>query len=239
MFRKGRIADIPVKVPSTEKKWQEFLRELSVIVDRNILDGIDELVSNLDDAEQTLIDHIGDDSIHFEMEDIALTADQITTGVISFDRLPISEQQVQEWDEAFGWGDHAEAGYAQEDHTHLPADILAVREAEEAISALRAVVTTDQGTVALADLSDESHFGKVLGISVTSASSGSPVTVQLFGELVDSSWSWTPQEWIFVGDNGQLTQQIPEGPWIQVMGHATSTTSVEIKVREPTILENN
>lgn len=39
------------------------------------------------------------------------SASDITSGTFSYARLPISSAQVSNWDTAFGWGDHAAAGY--------------------------------------------------------------------------------------------------------------------------------
>jgi len=39
------------------------------------------------------------------------SAADITSGVLSYDRLPITSTQVTNWDTAFGWGNHALAGY--------------------------------------------------------------------------------------------------------------------------------
>ena len=38
-------------------------------------------------------------------------ASDIISGVISYDRLPIDPTEVSNWNTAYGWGDHADAGY--------------------------------------------------------------------------------------------------------------------------------
>lgn len=43
-----------------------------------------------------------------------LAASKITTGEFPYARLPISSTQVSNWDTAFGWGDHSQAGYASD-----------------------------------------------------------------------------------------------------------------------------
>ncbi len=84
----------------------------------------------------------------------------------------------------------------------------------------------------------EAHGDDVMGITLTAASAGGEVSVQSLGEITEPSWTWVPFEPIFLGFDGHLTQQPPVfGAFSLVMGFATSTTSMMIRISSPIYFE--
>ena len=74
----------------------------------------------------------------------------------------------------------------------------------------------------------------LLGVTTGAASMGAAVSVQRFGDMIEPSWSWTPNLPIFLGTNGLLTQAYPAGAsLVIIVGFAITPTSVMLAVREP------
>lgn len=84
----------------------------------------------------------------------------------------------------------------------------------------------------------EAHGDDVMGITLGAASAGGAVSVQSVGEITEPSWTWAPFEPIFLGFDGQLTQTPPVfGMFSLVMGFATGTTSMMIRIDTPIYYE--
>ena len=117
-----------------------------------------------------------------------------------------------------------------------PAGGSAVYLAAEALGGHRVVRCASDG-LRYADATHPAHAGGVAGITTAAFSAGDAVTLVSLGELVELSWNWTPDAPVFVGANGVLTQTLPAGAaFSQVVGVATSPTSMFVRLREPVTL---
>lgn len=106
--------------------------------------------------------------------------------------------------------------------------------AGELVSALRAVrYDPATGRVVYAR-PPELHAMAPLGVSVTAATVGQYLTVRSRGELSDSSWTWTPGEWVLLGLEGALTQA-PSNvvPWVVPIGIAISPVTLIVNIGQP------
>jgi hypothetical protein len=70
----------------------------------------------------------------------------------------------------------------------------------------------------------------IVGISLGAASLGAPVTVRKDGLLIEPSWSWTPDQDIYLTFSGQLTQTIPAAEHLICVGVAITATSMQIRL---------
>ena len=116
-----------------------------------------------------------------------------------------------------------------------------VRTADAALGGHRAVRSTGQGMAGYADAQIEGHGDDVLGITLGAAASGDEVQIQGSGEIVEPSWAWSPQEPIFLGASGALTQVPPTAAtaaFILVLGFATSPTSMQVRIESPIYFED-
>jgi hypothetical protein len=96
-----------------------------------------------------------------------------------------------------------------------------------AIGGHRVVAFKADGTVEYADNTNTAHRYSSVAVTTQAASSGQPVNIVALGPVVEALWSWTPQELVFVGTNGLLTQTPPESPsFSRPIGVATSATSI-------------
>ena len=102
--------------------------------------------------------------------------------------------------------------------------------ASGAISALRMVVA-EAGAGRYPDTSVAADAGRVVGMAITSASSGDPFDVLTSGEYTDAGWSWSPGP-VFCGASGVLTQTVGTG-WVLEVGRALSATRILIDVKTP------
>jgi len=82
------------------------------------------------------------------------------------------------------------------------------------------------------------HAGAAVGITTGAALAGDLATVKFSGEISEPSWNWTPTFPVFIGNEGQLKQSPPSFPdaFSQVVGIATSATSIAINIQSPIIL---
>lgn len=82
------------------------------------------------------------------------------------------------------------------------------------------------------------HGDDVLGMTIGAASAGATVQVANEQDITEPSWAWAPQEPLFLGTNGQITQDIPDdsAAFLLVVGFATSATSARIRIEQPIYL---
>lgn len=96
------------------------------------------------------------------------------------------------------------------------------------------VVRSVPGGIGYASANNPLHGDDVVGITLQ-AGADELINVQVAGEVEEPSWDWTPQEPIFLGADGLLTQVPPEEPaaFVLVFGFATSPTSIMIRIEPP------
>lgn len=70
----------------------------------------------------------------------------------------------------------------------------------------------------------------IVGISLGAAILGAPVTVRKDGLLIEPTWSWTPDEPVYLTISGQLTQTIPVSNHVVSVGQAITATSIQIRL---------
>lgn len=112
---------------------------------------------------------------------------------------------------------------------------LTLLNAAEAVGGHR-VVCAAIGGVRHVDVSVADDAQRVIGLSMTAASAGGTVTVADSGPVDEPSWSWTPDEPVFVMGLGLLTQSTPTSPaqaFLLRIGVALSPTSIFVSIGEP------
>lgn len=105
--------------------------------------------------------------------------------------------------------------------------------ADGPLSGQRVVRPTSAGQAGYADSSTPAHANSVLGITTGAASAGAPVFVQLSGLMTEPTWNWLPEQPVFCGLLGALTQSQPTSGFSLVVGVATSPTSLAVGVKQP------
>lgn len=95
--------------------------------------------------------------------------------------------------------------------------------------AFRAVTTNASGEVVYCDAGREDHADQLLGVNENSAAEGSDVTIASMGPISNPGWSWIPDEPVFVGLMGQLTQDSEVGLFCQAVGYARTPTEIIIR----------
>jgi hypothetical protein len=109
--------------------------------------------------------------------------------------------------------------------------------AGEDLSALRVVRLSAPGFVVVAR-PPEPESQAPLGITITAAPLGGPVTVRSRGEIQDDSWSWTPGRPVLLGVDGALTQvQPPDVPFLVVVGIASAADMVVVRIETAMLLD--
>ena len=102
------------------------------------------------------------------------------------------------------------------------------------LEAFRVVAYTDAGLV-YADQNTPSLAHSTVGILLNSVTTNAIGNVETDGVLVYPDWNWDANRPLFVGDNGQLTQD-PTGWVIQQVAIALSPTKIIVDIQEPVIL---
>lgn len=106
--------------------------------------------------------------------------------------------------------------------------------AGENVSALR-VVQSDGSDLFYADSSTPGHASRIVGVSITSATTGNSLTVQTSGLLSDPSFSFSPGA-VYVGSNGVLTSTPPSSGFLCIVGTSVTPTSFVVNLSTPIIL---
>ena len=80
------------------------------------------------------------------------------------------------------------------------------------------------------------HGLSILGIARTAADTGVTFSVQSSGYMTEAGWSWAPNEPIYAGAEGLLTQSIPAGSFIVIVALALSATEINVFLQTPIYL---
>lgn len=97
-------------------------------------------------------------------------------------------------------------------------------------------VTPTAGGAALADQADPARV-QVIGITTGAVLAGADAIVQTIGRMDEPSWAWTPNQPLWLGNDGLLTQTPPPAGFLVCLGVALSATSALINIsRQPLLL---
>lgn len=115
---------------------------------------------------------------------------------------------------------------------------ILVRPAGEILGGHRIVYINSDGKAYYASNTILSDSVRALGITLNAAAVDDNVSIQSFGEVIETSWSWTMGSPIYLSSNGQLTQTPPVSPALfqRIIGFPLTTTSLFFSFREPIIL---
>ncbi len=116
-----------------------------------------------------------------------------------------------------------------------PANSFITKTASVAIGGHRVVVLNASEQAIYADSSITAHADKVLGVSTGAADAGASVQVQTYGEMVEASFSFTPELAVYASTNGLMTQTPPASGFKRGIGFALAATKLFIDLREPVI----
>lgn len=114
-----------------------------------------------------------------------------------------------------------------------------VRTAAVALSGHRAVLIDGQGKFDYVSADNLLHSSRAVGVTIGAASAGAPANVVMFGEITEPTWTWIPDQPVYLGVNGQLTQTMPVFPaskFLQVIGIPMTSTSLFVNIGFPITL---
>lgn len=110
--------------------------------------------------------------------------------------------------------------------------IISSEIAAKVLSGHRVLMKSSSGQMFLADKDTPEHMHKISGVGINSASAGSTVQVQSFGELVEPTWNWGDGP-VYLGNTGQLTQTAPTTGFLISIGTAIAPTVLRIQLGAP------
>lgn len=100
------------------------------------------------------------------------------------------------------------------------------------------VVRFASGSLQYADKNEPTDPNLMYGLTLHAAAAGTRIKILTQGLVEEASWAWTPDEAIFLGNNGQLTQTIPTDGFSLIVGFAITSTLINFGIKMPIILEN-
>jgi hypothetical protein len=126
----------------------------------------------------------------------------------------------------------AQAAYNQANTGGGVAESLNVQFSNSTGATYKVVALDSTANTILASASDITQVDKILGIL---DSSGQTVT---FGSITNPSWTWTPEQSLYLGSNGDVvtTSTINGAAFSLKLGYAISATRAFIKIGTPIIL---
>jgi len=104
------------------------------------------------------------------------------------------------------------------------------------LSGHRAVKELSDGTVVYASKDTLGDRHAPIWLTLGAAASGTPVTVQTYGEVTEPSWAWTSGQPIWLGANGLLTQVIPSTGFVLQVASALEPTVLYWEPKVPIVL---
>lgn len=111
--------------------------------------------------------------------------------------------------------------------------------ASVALGGHRIVLFNASEELIYADNTTSAHAHRVLGMTTGAASQGQSASVIRQGDLTEPTWNWTPDNPVFLGANGQVTQTPPTAPvaaFSLVVGFPVSATRMYVSIRDPITL---
>lgn len=120
----------------------------------------------------------------------------------------------------------------------IPGESAALTNALAAInlSGHRGIVLNSSGQALYADNNTPAHASKFVGITQGAVVAGSNATIQRFGEITEPSWSWTPDQPVYLGANGLITQTMPtaaSAKFSLIIGVAQTATKIYLNPMPP------
>lgn len=100
----------------------------------------------------------------------------------------------------------------------------------------RFVVTGADGRVYIADGTDPSKAGKIIGMTTHAAIENAQIETIKAGKIYNAGWGLTPNRNYFINSIGQLTLAKPLVGFIQVAGVSIDAENFEINLSQPIIL---
>lgn len=97
------------------------------------------------------------------------------------------------------------------------------------------IVKATIGGCTYADSRYISDVNTVIGITESAYTIGDLVQIRLSGEITEPSWSFNIGP-VYLGNNGLLTQVVPNVGFIQQVGIATGTNTILINIKQPIIV---
>lgn len=105
-----------------------------------------------------------------------------------------------------------------------------------AIGGHRAVIIENTGLAGYASNTTLSHIGRLAGITTSASVIGDSITILSLGPVTEPSWNWTPNAPVYLGTAGLLTQTQPITGFLQIIGVASTATTLFINPREPLVI---
>lgn len=109
--------------------------------------------------------------------------------------------------------------------------------AASTVAAFNAVGPDGAGQLVPCSCDTLSDALRVQGVSLAGAAAGAGVNVQTAGLVTNTGWAFTPNQPVFVGLNGALTQSLPvSAVFSRVVGLAVGATRLLVNLQPPVIL---
>ncbi len=106
--------------------------------------------------------------------------------------------------------------------------------ASGALGGHRLVAADGAGGVTYASCDDAQALPAVLGMTLHAAVGGAAIAIRRIGEIVESTWAWTPGLPVYLGLAGVPTQSLPPGALFGlIVGIPTTPTTLFMAPREP------
>lgn len=99
-----------------------------------------------------------------------------------------------------------------------------------------AVMYSGAGLLVPADASILSHLNKVVGITLNAALNGADLTIQGSGIVEHMGWAFTPDQPVFLGLSGSLTQSMAGLLFALPVGIAVSATKLIVNIQPAIVL---
>jgi hypothetical protein len=103
------------------------------------------------------------------------------------------------------------------------------------VNGFQVVYLASNGTARPADGTNQTHAGKVIGLTTAAQSEGVPATIQLAGEIENIAWNLVAGEVYYLASGGEISQTPPDTGFVQRIGVAKTSTILVINLGEPVL----
>ena len=108
--------------------------------------------------------------------------------------------------------------------------------ASTALSGQRIVSVYPDGSAHYSDHDILEDVPRVMGVTMTAASTGNAVGILVFGEMIEPTWSWIEGKAIFLGANGFMTQTPPSTGFQMEVAFAVTPQKIMVEIKPAIVL---
>ena len=108
--------------------------------------------------------------------------------------------------------------------------------AGEALGGHRVVIVGDDAKLHYAENTNPAHLFRILGITIGAVDQDAQANVRTGGIMTEPAWNWSLGQFIYLGANGLLTQNLPANGFLITVAWPVTPAKIMVDIKVPVLL---